>query len=331
MTSFPPIVFVAVFSAFSIYISTVPLFSQWAISPLIIAIVFGMFLGNIIPFSHVWKKGFQICTKHILRLGIILYGFQITLQEIFDVGMLGFFAATFIVLSTFFLALFLGKKINLDSETSALVGAGSAVCGAAAVLATEDTIHAKPEKTSVAVATVVVFGTLAMFLFPLFLQIFQPFSAEKTGIFLGATIHEVAQVVAAGNMISPQIAEIAVIVKMTRVLLLVPFLFFLGIFFAKTLQKSTKSFGKTLQKSLPWFAVFFLFVILIHSIFPLEKNVLAIIKNIDIFLLSMAMFALGLGTNIQHFKNIGGKAFLLATFLFVWLFLGGLGFVYFFG
>lgn len=323
------LLFIATFSVVSIYLST-QFLSAWAVSPLIVAILFGIILGNTIhkyiPTS--WGSAFQFSAKHILRLGIILYGFQITLQEIFEIGLLGAGIAVFMVFSTFALSLFIGKKIGLEKETSVLVGAGSAVCGAAAVLATEDTIKAKPERTAVAVATVVTFGTIAMFLFPFLVHVLSPLLSGKEGIFLGGTIHEVAQVVAAGNMFSAQTAEAAVVVKMTRVLLLIPFLLFLGLFFV---QERTGNLRSNIQKAIPWFALFFLGVILLNSFHSFSAAALKDIQMIDVFLLSMAMFSLGMQTRLSAFKNIGGKAFLLAGILFVWLFGGGLLFLYIFG
>src|SRR5207248_5358443 len=105
--------------------------------------------------------------------------------------------------------------LKLDRETSMLIGTGSAICGAAAVLAAEPVLRAQPHRVSVAVATVVVFGTLGMFIYPLCYP-YLGLSQQTYGVFTGSTIHEVAQVVAAGRAVSDTAAAAAVIEKIGR-------------------------------------------------------------------------------------------------------------------
>ncbi|OWG05999.1 hypothetical protein B4U21_19605, partial [Klebsiella pneumoniae] len=132
--------------------------------------------------------------------------------------------------STFFIACFLGQKVfGLDKHTSWLIGAGSSICGAAAVLATEPVVKAEASKVTVAVATVVIFGTIAIFLYPAMYPLLAHwFTPETYGIYMGSTMHEVAQVVAAGHAVSPDAENAAVIAKMLRVMMLAPFLLFLA-------------------------------------------------------------------------------------------------------
>lgn len=331
-----PLLVLALFSLGFIAISYIPAIQSLALSPLVIAIFIGIFLGNFFGkfFPTQWSPSVIFATKQLLRLGIILYGFKITVGEIFAVGAEGIMMAIIMLVSTFFLALFIGQKIlKLDRDTSILVGAGASICGAAAVLATESTLKNSPEKTSLAIATVVVFGTISMFVIPILFQS-QVFSLndKQIGVYIGATVHEVAQVVGAGNMISETTAENAVIVKMTRVIFLVPFLFFLGLFIYKstTAQKNSSTLKKntvSIFSLLPGFAVLFLVAIGINSLIAIPENFSRMIDWIDTFLLTIAMFALGLETNIKKFKKIGGKAFLLAGILFAWLIVGGYGII----
>lgn len=124
------------------------------------------------------------------------------------------------------IACFPGQKVfGLDRHTSWLIGAGSSICGAAAVLATEPVVKAEASKVTVAVATVVIFGTIAIFLYPAMYPLLAHwFSPETYGIYIGSTMHEVAQVVAAGHAINPDAENAAVIAKMLRVMMLAPFL-----------------------------------------------------------------------------------------------------------
>jgi uncharacterized integral membrane protein (TIGR00698 family) len=138
-------------------------------SALTLAILFGMVIGNTI-YPKLWQScdgGVIFAKQHLLRLGIILYGFRLTFAQIADVGVSGITIDVLTLTSTFFIACYLGQKVfGLDKHTSWLIGAGSSICGAAAILATEPVVKAEASKVTVAVATVVIFGTLAIFLYP---------------------------------------------------------------------------------------------------------------------------------------------------------------------
>lgn len=195
-------------------------------SALTVAIVLGMVLGNTVfprlaPHTCV---GVDFAKSTLLRAGIILFGFRITFQQIADIGLAGVVIATLIVASVFGLAVVLGTRIfGLDRDTAMLIGAGSAICGAAAVVATNPVVKGESHKVTVAVATVVVFGTLSMFLYPV-LYPYLGLDEHRFGIFIGSTVHEVAQVVAAGKAVGEIAESTAVIEKMLRVMMLAPFL-----------------------------------------------------------------------------------------------------------
>lgn len=202
------------------YLAALPPLAQNGISPLTLAIVLGMALGNSVAAPHLPRiaEGIAFSKGRLLRLGIVLYGFKITWAQLAFAGWPALFADVGVVCGTFALALWLGRRLGMERDTAALVGAGSAICGAAAVLAAQPVLKAKEADVGVAVATVVVFGTLAMFVYPLLAALLLPSVADADacfgwGIYTGASVHEVAQV-----------ADVAVITKMIRVLLLAPFL-----------------------------------------------------------------------------------------------------------
>ncbi len=195
------------------------------------AILLGMVIGNTV-YPQIWKQcdgGVLFAKQHLLRLGIILYGFRLTFSQIADVGISGIVIDVLTLSSTFMLACLGQKVFGLDRHTSWLIGAGSSICGAAAVLATEPVVKAEASKVTVAVATVVIFGTIAIFLYPAMYPLLAHwFSPETYGIYIGSTMHEVAQVVAAGHAVSPDAENAAVIAKMLRVMMLAPFLIILA-------------------------------------------------------------------------------------------------------
>lgn len=319
------ILFVSLFAMSATYLSDFAIFKHLAISPLIIGIVLGMIYANTLrnKLPKEWTPGIIFSTKTLLRVGIILYGFRLTFQNIEAVGIAGIVTSTCVVTSTFIIGYLVGTKIlKLDRDTTILTTVGSSICGAAAVLATEPVLNAEPYKSAIAVSTVIIFGTTAMFLYPfLYKAGLIPLSPQEVGIYIGGTIHEVAHVVAAGNAIGPETAKTAVIVKMIRVMLIAPFLLILGFWLAKS-SKDIVTKQKT-KITVPWFAVFFILVAGFNSFNLLPLNLVADIKAIDTFLLTMAMTALGMETSKDKFKNVGMKPIYLAAILFLWLIFGG--------
>ncbi len=319
------ILFVALFAMSATYLAAFPIFKNLAISPLIIGIVLGIVYANTLrnKLPSEWVPGIIFSTKILLRAGIILYGFRLTFQSIEAVGVAGIFTSVTVVTLTFIIGYFVGTKIlKMDRDTTILVTAGSSICGAAAVLATEPVVNGEPYKTAIAVSTVIIFGTTAMFLYPfLYREGFIPLSPQDMGIYIGGTIHEVAHVVAAGNAVGPETANTAVIVKMIRVMMIAPFLLVLGFWLAKTSKNVVNK-----QKAkivIPWFAVFFMVVAGFNSLSLLPLHVVSDINSIDTFLLTMAMTALGMETSIDKFKKAGMKPLYLASILFIWLIFGG--------
>ena len=329
------IIFVAIFAAAATSIAQISFFKSLGISPLVIGIVLGIFYANTLH-NHLpieWGTGITFSGKKILRFAIVFYGFRITFQQIMDVGLSGFTVSLIMLSTTFLLGTYLGIKIfKMDRDTSMLTAAGGAVCGAAAVLATEPVLKAEGYKTAVAVSMVVLFGTISMFLYPvLYTMIIEPaqgflhMTPEQFGIYTGGTIHEVAQVVAVPASIpgSPEImANSAVIVKMTRVILIAPMLILLGIYLSMQARKSGKA-GDKLQLVIPWFAVYFIGMAGFNSLDLVPHAIVGTINQIDTFLLTMAMTALGMGTIFSKFKGLGLAPIYTAGSMFAWLVIGG--------
>ena len=316
------ILLIALFACASFYIGDAQIFKELSFSPMIIGIILGMLYANSLRnhLPETWVPGIQFCSKKILRLGIILYGFRLTFQDIAAVGISGIVVDAIIVTVTILGGIFIGRLLKMDRDTALLTSIGSGICGAAAVLGAEATIQSKPYKTAVAVATVVIFGTVSMFLYPIaYRSGIIPLSPNEMGIYAGSTLHEVAHAVGAGNAMGPEISNVAVIVKMIRVMMLVPVLLVLG-WWVATLASSGQGKSKV---SIPWFALGFLVVIGFNSLNLLPAAVVDVINYIDTFLLTMAMAALGAETSIDKFKKAGAKPFILAACLYVWLIGGG--------
>ena len=320
----PGLALSAVITGAALWAGSIPAISGAGFSALTLAILLGMVIGNTV-YPKIWQScdgGVLFAKQHLLRLGIILYGFRLTFSQIAEVGVSGIATDALTLTSTFLLACWLGQKVfGLDKQTSWLIGAGSSICGAAAVLATEPVVKAEASKVTVAVATVVIFGTLAIFLYPAMYPLLAHwFSPETYGIYIGSTMHEVAQVVAAGHAINPEAENAAVISKMLRVMMLAPFLLILA---ARVKQLAPAGCGQKSKITIPWFAVLFIVVAIFNSFHLLPKAVVDVLVTLDTVLLAMAMAALGLTTHVSALKKAGAKPLMMALVLFIWLIVGG--------
>lgn len=328
LPSIPGLLLIVLFAAVATALSTLPFFQHLSLSPLVVGILIGIVFANTLGHYHPeeWRSGLKFCSKRILRIGIIFFGFRLTLADVAQVGLSAVALDVFIVCSTIGLGLLVGKWLNMDKETTLLTSSGSAICGAAAVLGAEATLKSEAYKTAVAVSTVVLFGTLSMFLYPvLYRNGFFPLSTHEMGLYTGSTVHEVAHVVGASNAMGKEVAEVAVIVKMIRVILLVPVLLVFS-WSARSRSESESERVTADQRRLvvPWFALLFLLAIALNTLLSLSPAVTEPIKTVDNFALTMAMTALGCETTIDKFRQAGWRPFVLALVLYVWLVFGGL-------
>ena len=356
---------IALFTFASFYLADLPFVKSLSLSPLIVGILLGTIYANTlrIKLPEEWVPGIKFCTKQILRTGIVLYGFRLTLSDVIAVGLPAIVVDAIIVCVTLSLGVFLGKVLKMDGQTALMTATGSSICGAAAVLGAESVVKCPSHKTAIAVSTVVIFGTIAMFLYPIMYRsgLLDALGDVGTAIYTGSTLHEVAHVAAAGNAMDPDdslgIAATATITKMIRVMMLAPVLVVMAIILAKLRAKkaaaeaaannasganSANSANSTAantaepakEKSkitIPWFAIGFLLVIVLNTFLQQAFDAETVkdiplnstIEYIDTFLLTMAMTALGTDTSYDKFKAAGAKPFLLAALLFVWLLVGG--------
>ncbi len=327
------VVLVALIATFSTLIANIPEIKNLGISPLVVGILLGIIFGNTLHYKlgQDMDSGITFSAKKILRFAIVFYGFRITFQEILSVGMEGFLVSLIMLASTFIIGIWIGVKVfKMDRDLSILNASGASVCGAAAVLATEPVLDSEGYKAAIAVSMVVLFGTIAMFLYPaLYLSVFEPSTGflhldpHQFGIYVGGTIHEVAQVIAVPASVpnaSKEMSDAAVIVKMTRVMMIAPLLIILGLYLS---IKSSEGSKKAVKVVIPWFAVYFIGVAGFNSLNLLPKNIVDSINMIDTFLLTMAMTALGIGTKFANFKGLGGAPIYTALIMFIWLIVGG--------
>lgn len=326
------ILLIVLFSFSAFYIAEFDFIKKLSLSPLIVGIILGMIYANSLRSNlpQTWVPGIKFCSKQILRLGVILYGFRLTFQQVMEIGLPAIAVDLIIVAGTLALGIIVGRLLKMDSDTALMTSTGSAICGAAAVLGAEPVVKCEPHKTAVAVSTVVIFGTIAMFLYPVMYRsgILEGLTDKQVAVYLGSTVHEVAHVVGAGNAIDAaggNVADAATITKMIRVILLAPVLVIMSFALGRG-----RGGGKS-RITVPWFAFWFIAVICLNSLLQSASFIPAdflskgtsMINSFDTFLLTMAMTALGAETSFDKFRQAGVKPFLLAAILFLWLTAGG--------
>lgn len=330
----PTYIVLPIIAIVAIALAKVEQVSALGLSALPLAIVLGMLYGHFScrEESEQDQRFAIFCKQKLLRIGIILFGFGLSFQQIVAVGWQAV-AIDFVVITTVFsVGTFVGIKVlKLHRDVAILTAAGSAICGAAAILATESVLKPKQEHITIAIATVVLFGTLAMFSYPFIYQ-WVALSDQAFGIYIGSTAHEVAQAVAAGQSINGETMQTAVVVKLIRVMMLAPFILMLSVALNR-LAKNTSGKGtftaehpNTAKKSvitIPWFVFGFIGAAMINSIIILPEFFNVALSFASQFSLAMAMAALGAQTQWSTIKAAGPKPLILASLLFIILLLGG--------
>ncbi len=287
------------------------------LSPMILATLVGMVFHNIVG-TPVWAKpGVTFSLKQILRLGIILLGLQLMAAQIAAVGVTGVGVILATLVATFMFTKWLGRMIGVDGRLAELIAAGTSICGASAVIATNTVTEGRDEDVAYAVACVTVFGSLSMFLYPL-LPALLHLDAAAFGLWSGASIHEIAQVVAAAFQDGARAGEIATVAKLTRVMMLAPVVIVLGVI---ATRRAVHGVGKAGRKAppMPWFVLGFIALVVVNSLITIPATPKAWIVGATTFLLSMALAAMGLETDFRKLKAEGLRPLALA--LAAWIFI----------
>lgn len=281
------------------------------------AIILGVLTRNLVPLPARLEPGIAYTAKRILRIGVVLLGLQLVLADILALGPGMILVVIAVVAVGITSTLLIGRWLGMAPNQTLLIAGGFSICGAAAVAAVagmldEDDDETK-EQTVTAVALVVIFGTIMIPVLPLLAHLIG-LNAHQTGLWAGASVHEVAQVVAVGGTVGAAALASAVIVKLARVLMLAPVLTVIGLY--NRLHTSTTTDAAQRAKRppiMPLFVAGFIVMVLIRSTGFVPTAVLDIAKVAQQILLAAAMFALGAGVRFELFRRIGTKPFILAS------------------
>ena len=286
-----------------------------AISPLMLAILIGMGVRNLIGRPEPARAGLAFALRAPLRLGIVLLGLQVTLAEILGIGVAGLALLAFAVLSTFLVTVWLGARMGVDAGLTQLLAAGTGICGASAIVATNTVTRADDEAVAYALATVTLYGTIAMFAYPMLAGVL-PLSEAGYGLWTGASVHEVAQVVAAGFALGQHTGEAATVAKLARVLMLAPLVLLLGAWAARRLRDGDRPRGKA---PFPLFVFGFLAMVLLAGTGWISEELRRAANLLTQALLALALAAVGLETDIRRLIAQGWRPLALGALATLWI------------
>ena len=284
------------------------------LSSLILAVVLGIAVRNSLTLPAACQPGIRFTLKRILRLAIILLGLRLSVSQILAVGPKGLGIVTCVLGSTFVFTCWLGRQLGVSRQLSQLIASGTSICGASAVIATNGVIEGSDEDVAYAVTIVTVFGTLSMLLYPLLFS-WLALTPEAFGLWAGASIHEVAQVVAAAFQTSQISGELATIAKLSRVVFLIPVMLTLGVLSFRHRQQT----GNSKSLPIPWFVLGFVVLIGVNSLQILPVAFTETVTQGNKFLLTVALVAMGLETKLDKLKQMGLRPLYLGAA--AWLFI----------
>jgi uncharacterized integral membrane protein (TIGR00698 family) len=288
---------------------------EGAISPLFFSMVLGLIVVNAGGWSDKGKEAATFAAKKCLRLGVVLLGFQISIDKFIEVGPKGLLAVAIIVAGVFLGLRYFAKRAGLSDSLSTFIAGGFAICGATAIAAISSTRKSEERDVSYAVALVALCGTLSVFVIPVLATLFD-LSDATAGAWIGAAVHDVGQVIATASVMSPEALDSAVIVKLTRVVLLIPLILFLS-----STNKDHGNEKKSLRTATPTFVIAFVLCALVVNALSLPESAITAGKELSKIFLSLGLFGMGLGVKWSAIKALGAKPLIVG--LVAWVACGG--------
>jgi len=285
------------------------------ISPLVAALVLGVLIGNIISVPKTLIPGQKFAAKKVLRFGIVLLGSQLALKQVVDLGGRELIVVVGVVALTFLGTLWLGPRLGVSKSLSLLIATGFSICGASAVAAMEGVVEADEEEVTYAIALVTLCGSLAIVLLPLLRNVLGLSDPQLFGSWVGASVHDVAQVIATSSTGGDLAVQSATVVKLSRVVLLAPLVACVSIWVHRSssgLVAKTKKTDKKHVSVVPLFVVGFLVMIAVRTTGVIPDNWLTRLKTIEQVCLASALVGLASDVRVSRLLKVGGRPLLLA-------------------
>lgn len=287
--------------------------------PIIGSPVLGLLFGMLLAF---WKRpiifdnGIKYTSKKLLQYSIILLGFDMNLFNIFKVGSQTLLLMCFTLTAAFLTSYIVGILLKVDGKTATLIGVGTSICGGSAIAATAPVIHADDKDVAHSISTIFLFNVMAAFLFPFFRHILG-MSDQNFGLWAGTAVNDTSSVVAAGYTFSNAAGNLAVIVKLTRTLMIVPVTLVLALYTSRKTACDKSGDNYSIVKIFPWFVLGFVAASVINTFLSMPQGVGSFLAEVGKFVIVMAMASIGLNTNVVKLIKNGGKPILLGFIIWV--------------
>lgn len=290
-----------------------------AVNAVIVAILLGLLIKNSFNVPSAFQPGIRFSLHTLLRVAIVLLGIRLSFLDVVRIGAqsLAIIVACMTVALT--LAYVGGRLFKLPYRLALLIGVGTAICGNSAIVATAPVVEAKDEEVSFAVATITLFGTLAVFLYPA-IGMALAMSNTTFGTWAGTAVNDTSQVVATGFAFSQAAGEVATVVKLTRNALMAPVIVLIGILWARASARNMSASGLAvrqlrLTKIFPYFVLGFVGMAVLNTLGLFSKPLVEQVNNLSGFLILMALSGVGLGTNLSQMRKTGLRPFYLGLFV----------------
>ena len=290
---------------------------QWSsVSPLTVSLLIGALAGNLGLIPSASEPGLTFASRHILRAGIVLLGFQLSFSEVAHLGSRGFLAVISVVIVTFFGTQYIARLLGVSPGLGLLTATGYSICGVSAISAMTGAVDGDDEDAMYAIALVTLFGSISIFALPALGHLMN-MSNIRFGMWAGSSVHDVAQVVASATTYSHQSLAPAVVVKLTRVVLLAPLVAIYGYRHSQS-QKHAEPHqhphtGSQRISLLPMFIVFFLVAVSVRTTGALSSDLLNTLKQLEKILLALALVGLGAAVNIKKLRLLGSRPIILGV------------------
>lgn len=315
----PGVIFVLVISVVSMFLNDL-IKSYINLEALTIAIIIGMIYNNTVGTQKRLKDGVQFSLKTLLKIGIVLLGFKMDIHMILKLGPRILSMVLVYVPLALVGAILLGRIFKINKKLSTLIGVGSSICGASAVVAIAPSIEADDEDAVIAVSVVSLLGAIGVMIYSGIAATGPNLTPIQYGTWAGLSLHGVAHALAAAFALGDNAGEIGTFVKMARVLMLVPVTVVLSYFFQSENSDNKKA-------KFPMYVLYFILAGVINSLGFIPANITNILMKGSSLLILMSMTAMGLMVNFKSIIRKGTKALILGTILFAVLSSVSLGFI----
>jgi len=292
--------------------SQITVSGKTVISAVAIAIVIGVLLRNLVGLPETCKPGVGLAVKRLLRIGIALLGAQLSLGQVLRTGGKAVLVVAACIVLAILVVRFLSMRMGLSDRLGTLLGVGTSICGVSAIVATAPAIEAKQEETSLAVATITVFGLLAVVIYPILGRVLG-LTDGFFGTWAGTAVNDTSQVVATGLIYSQRAGEVATVVKLTRNLFMAPVIVVLSSTFlarARAAGSATeRKGGVSLKTAVPGFVLGFVAMAVLNSLGAFPPAALDLIRTASAWLIVIALAGVGVETNLASLRTIGFRPF----------------------